>query len=276
VFLSSVLSPQSSSLFTTAMTLSDLLNLVPVYVLVLVRVAAMMVYAPLLGSGQIPKRVKGMIACVLALAVARGVPPPIVPVTSLGMAAVGIGGEIAFGLAMGLILSFTFIAAQWAGQIVGQQMGLNLSEVFDPQFGGQGSIVGNLYFMLTLVVFLTVNGHRAMIMGVRDSFDAMPLLSVGITKSLVDVFLSLFQAATELAIRLAAPILVTMVVVDMALGFIGKTMPQLNVMSAGLSIRVIVGMLVLLFGIGLTSEVMRTAVLDSMETVYRLYVTSGR
>jgi flagellar biosynthesis protein FliR len=258
------------------MSLNDVLNLVPVYVLVLVRVAAMMVYAPLLGSGQIPKRVKAMIACVLAFAIARGVAPPVMPVSSLGMVAVGMGCEIAFGLALGLILSFTFIAAQWAGQIVGQQMGLNLSEVFDPQFGGQGSIVGNLYFMLTLVVFLTVNGHRAMILGVRESFETMPLLSVGITKSLVDTFVSLFQVATELAIRLASPILVTMVVVDLALGFIGKTMPQLNVMSAGLSIRVIVGMLVLVFGIGLTSQVMRTAVLDGMESVYRLYVGPSR
>jgi flagellar biosynthesis protein FliR len=258
------------------MPLDAVLNLVPVCVLVLVRVAAMMIYAPLLGSGEIPKRVKIMIALVLSFAIARGVAPPVAQVSSLGMAAVGIGGEIVFGLAMGLILSFVFIAAQWAGQIVGQQMGLNLSEVFDPQFGGQGSIIGNLYFMLTLVVFLTVNGHRAMIMGVRDSFDAMPLLSVGISKSLVDVFVSLFQAATELAIRLAAPVLVTMVVVDMALGFIGKTMPQLNVMSAGLSIRVIVGMLVLMFGIGLTSQVMRSAVLDGMETVYRLYVGPAR
>jgi len=236
----------------------------------------MMIYAPLLGSGQIPKRVKALIACVLAFAIARGVTPPVVPVQSMGLLAVGIGGEIVFGLAIGLILSFSFIAAQWAGQIVGQQMGLNLSETFDPQFGGQGSIVGNLYFMLTLVVFLTVSGHRAMLMGMRDSFNSLPLLSVGMSKSLLDVFVSLFQSATQLALRLAAPILVTMLVVDLALGFIGKTMPQLNIMTAGLSIRAIVGMIVLIVGIGLTSHVMRSAVLDGMETVYRLYVVRPR
>jgi flagellar biosynthesis protein FliR len=62
--------------------------------------------------------------------------------------------------------------------------------------------------------------------------------------------------------------------VDMALGFIGKTMPQLNVMSAGLTIRAVVGLFVLIVGVGLTSQVMRTAVLDGMDTVYRLYRSS--
>jgi len=175
------------------MDLDGMLQLLPVYVLVLFRVAGMMVFAPMLGSGQIPRRVKALIAVLLAFALARGVAPPVMPVSSLGMLAVGIGGEMVFGLAMGMILSFCFIAAQWTGQIVGQQMGLNLSETFDPQYGQQGSIVGNLYFMLTLVIFLTVNGHRAMLMGVRASFDALPLLSAGMTRSLLDLFIRLFQ-----------------------------------------------------------------------------------
>ena len=121
-----------------------------------------------------------MLALVLAFGVVPGVPSrPTLPDTTWGLAA-GIAGEMAFGLAMGMILSFVFIAAQWAGEMIGQQMGLNLSEVFDPQFGGQGSIVGDMYFMLTLVVFLVVGGHHAMLRGVRDSFDALPLLSLGV------------------------------------------------------------------------------------------------
>jgi flagellar biosynthesis protein FliR len=54
---------------------------------------------------------------------------------SMWQLAVGIGGEIIFGFAMGMILSFVFIAGQWAGELIGQQMGFNMSEVFDPQFG---------------------------------------------------------------------------------------------------------------------------------------------
>src|ERR1700689_201002 len=109
------------------MTIEQVLQVLPVYVLVLFRIAGMMVFAPMLGSGQVPRRVKTFVAIVLSFAVARGIPLTVQPFNSLGLLAVGIGGEIVFGLAMGMILSFSFIAAQWAGQLVGQQMGLNLS-----------------------------------------------------------------------------------------------------------------------------------------------------
>jgi len=258
------------------MSLDELLNLLPVYVLVLFRVAGMMVFAPLLGSGQIPRRVKMLIACVLSLAIARGVTPPVRPIDSMAMLAVGIGGEIAFGLAIGMILSFTFIAAQWAGEIAGQQLGLNISETFDPSFGQQGSLVGNLYFMLTLVIFLAINGHRAMLLGVRASFDSLPLLSAGVTPSVLNLLVGLLQSATQLALQLAAPVLVTLLATDLALGFIGKTMPQLNVMTAGLSIRALVGMLVLIVGIGFTSKVIRASLLDAMWTVRNAYAAPLR
>jgi flagellar biosynthetic protein FliR len=249
-----------------------ILKFLPVYLLVLFRIAGMMIYAPLLGSNLIPKRVKALICMVLSMSIARNVAPPAVNVlNSLTALAQGIAGEIIFGLAIGMILSLTFIAAQWAGELIGQQMGLNLSETFDPQYGSQGSIIGNLFFMLTLVVFLSINGHYAMLLGVRASFDSLPLLSAGMSHPLLDLFVGLFQSATQLALQLAAPVLVTLLVVDLAMGFIGKTMPQLNVMSAGLTVRSLVGMVVLVVGMGLTSQVIRQAVQNDLNVVWRTY-----
>jgi flagellar biosynthesis protein FliR len=186
------------------MSLESALELMPVYVLVFFRVAAMMIFAPLLGSARIPRRVKGLLAAVLAMGLARTMAPVQLPATTWGLA-VGIGGEIIFGLAMGMVLAFVFIAMQWAGEIIGQQMGLNMSEVFDPQFGAHGSLIGDLYFMAALVIFLSVNGHHAMLNGVRDSFISLPLLSVGMGKPLFDMIVGLFTASTTLAIQLAAP-----------------------------------------------------------------------
>src|SRR5688500_2146575 len=165
--------------------LDGIFNFVPAFVLVFFRLAGMALFAPLFGSAQIPRRVKVLLILVLAFGVAGAVPTPTrLPETTWELAA-GIGGEMAFGLAMGMVMSFVFIAAQWAGEIMGQQMGFSLGEVFDPQFGGAGSIIGELYFMLTLVIFLAVGGHHAMLRGVRDSFEALPLLSVGLDQSLV-------------------------------------------------------------------------------------------
>jgi flagellar biosynthesis protein FliR len=176
-------------------------------------------------------------------------------------------------VAIGTILSFTFIAAQWAGDMIGHQMGLNISEVFDPQFGASGSIVGDMYVMLILVIFLAVGGHRDMLIGVRQSFDALPLLSVGVNKPLLDLLVGLFTGASCLAVQLAGPMLVTMLIVDLSLGCISKTMPQLNVMTAGLSVRSVVGMLVLIVGLYMTTSVLNKSINENNQSMWQQYTT---
>ena len=255
------------------MTANDLIRLVPQsFVLVVFRLAGMMLFAPLFGSARVPRRVKGLLVIVLAVGLVPSVARPVQMPETTWQLAVGIGGEMIFGLAMGMVLSLTFIAAQWAGEMIGQQMGLNISEVFDPQFGAQGSIVGEFYFMLTLVIFLAVGGHHAMIRGVRASFDVLPLLDAGMDVHLLNTLVGLLQSALALAIQLAGPVFVTMLIVDVAMGFISKTMPQLNVMSAGLSMKSVIGMGVLLVGMTLTSGVIGDRVLRSMENVSYLWV----
>jgi flagellar biosynthetic protein FliR len=244
--------------------LDSALQFVPVFVLVVFRLAAMSLYAPLFGSTRIPRQVRVLLLLVLAAGITPGVHPPARLPDSTWSLALGIGGELAFGLAMGMVLSFVFVAVQWAGEIIGQQMGLSLGEVFDPQFGGQSTVMGDLYFMFTLVVFLLVGGHREMIRAVRASFDALPLLSVGINHDVLTLLLDLLHAATILAFKLAAPVLVTMLIVDLVLGLIGRTIPQMNVMSAALSVRAGIGILVVCLGIYLTADVIRAAVEQAM------------
>src|SRR3954468_206483 len=247
------------------MSLQDALNFIPVFVLVFFRTAGLFLAAPLFGSAKIPRRVKVMMALVMAAGlVGRVRTPPQMPDTTLQLAA-GIGGELIFGMVMGLGLSLTFIAISWAGEIIGQQMGMNLAETFDPQFGSGGSLVGDLYFMLTLILFLLVRGHHAMIEGLAASFTSLPLLSTGMTRGLFDMFTGLLTSATVLAIKVASPMLVTMLVVDVALGFLGKTVPQINVMNAGLTLRSGLGIVVLIVGLMLTSKIMREALFDSVE-----------
>lgn len=250
------------------MPLDAALSYVPVFVLVLFRVAGFMLFAPLFGSARIPKSTRTLIAVVLAMGLTSSVKqPPHLPSDNFSLA-MTIGGEICFGLAMGMILSFVFIAAQWAGQLIGQQLGFNIAETFDPQYGQSSSLIGDLYYMLTLIIFLAIGGHRQIIRGLRDSFDTLPLMSVSVNQPLLDLVIRMFQASTILALRVAAPVLVTMMVVDMTLGFLGKTMPQMNVMMMGLSIKAMVGLCVLIVGLvlGSTSGVLQHAIEESIET----------
>ncbi|HVT88383.1 MAG TPA: flagellar biosynthetic protein FliR [Tepidisphaeraceae bacterium] len=249
------------------MDIDQVLQFVPTFVLVFFRVTGMMIFAPFFGSDRIPRRVRLLIALVLAAGMSGSVKGPAALPESSWQLALSIGGEMAFGIAMGMALSFTFIAAQGAGEIIGQQMGLNLGETFDPQFGKSSSVVGDLYFMLTLIIFLLIDGHRIMIQALQSSFASLPLLSLGVDRDLLHTLISLLTACTTLSLQLAAPLLVTILVVDLALGCIGRAMPQINVMTAGLTVRSLVGMAVTIVGIGLTVIVIDSHLRDSLNFI---------
>jgi flagellar biosynthetic protein FliR len=251
------------------------LALIPTYVLAFFRLAGLMLMAPLFGSSRVPRRVKLMFAVVAALGMV-GTTPPVQFPDSLGELTIGMIGEMLFGAAMGTIASFTFIAAQWAGEMIGQQMGFNLSEVFDPQFGQAGTLVGDMFFMLSTVIFLSINGHRWLIAAVHESFVTAPLLSLTINPSLLNAVLDMFNAATVLALRLAAPMFFTMLVVDLAMGCISRAMPQFNVMSAGLTLRAVIGMVILIVGIGLTTQTLQGSLESSLNIVRVLWPAGGR
>jgi flagellar biosynthesis protein FliR len=111
-----------------------------------------------------------------------------------------------------------------------------------------------------------------MIRGVHDSFTALPLLSVGISASLLSLLAGLLMSATNLAVQIASPILVTMLVTDLVLGLLGRAMPQMNVMSQGLSLKAVIGVVLIVLGLSQTSAVMERAILDAMQTAHAGWV----
>jgi flagellar biosynthetic protein FliR len=130
-----------------------------------------------------------------------------------------------------------------------------------------------MYFMLTLVIFLAVGGHHAMLLGLRDSFDAVPLLRLGVDAPLFDTLTDFLQVSMKLALRLAAPMLVTMLVVDLTLGLVGRIMPQMNVMAMGMSLRSALGLIVVILGLAMTCSALGGGVQEAMEMIRAHWVT---
>ncbi len=252
--------------------IDDVLQRVPVFVLVVFRLAGVMLVAPVFSSPRTPKRLKALLVLVAAFGVSGGVKAVPLPDTTWDLT-LGIGGELAFGLAIGMLVNMAFVGAQWAGQMIGIEMGLNMSEVFDPSMGSGGSLMGDVYYFVALAVFLFVGGHRELLLGVKASFDHLPLLSLSVDRPLFEAVVGMLQSATILALRLAAPMLVTVLVVDLALGLVGRAMPQFNVMQAGLSVRSIVGMGIVILGLGLTTGVLKDQLGASYQQVRAVWTT---
>jgi flagellar biosynthesis protein FliR len=237
------------------------------YLPVLARVGAVLAVAPPFASMAVPPRVRALLALALTIgllpAASASTPP-----ASTSALLLALSGEVMIGLAMGFALSLVFAAAQWAGEIVAQQMGLNLSEIYDPAAGGQSTgALGHAYWLLAVVVFLGANGHHAMLRGLAASFDAVPVMSASLGQPIIAMLTGLLGAATVLALHLAAPVFVTLLVADLAIGMVGRTVPQLGVMTAGVTVRSAAGLLVLIGGMFLTASVMGAAGTDWVQTV---------
>jgi len=250
-------------------TLIEMANFAPAFLLIVFRVAGVMIMSPFFSSIRVPNVYRILFTIVVALGMAgidwRHIAMP----ADLLSLVVALTGELLFGVAMGMMISMVFIAAQWAGEMVGQQVGFSLGAVFDPQFGGSGSPIGDLYFYGTLIIFLSIGGHRLMLLGVHESLVILPPMSLVMNKDILDLLLDVFNASTVLALRLAAPVFVTLLISDVALGLLSKTMPQLNILSAGLGLRTVLGMFVLIFGIANTGTVIQESLTTTMETWIR-------
>ena len=244
------------------------------YLPAVARVGAVLAVAPPFAAVAVPVRVRALIAMALTVGLLPVVSTHATHATHatpqpLAGFALGIAGEVLIGLAMGMSLALVFTAAQWAGELISQQMGLNLSEMYDPRGAGGGGVgsLGQMYWLLTVVVFMGANGHHALLRGVAASFDAVPVMSMANGGPIVALMVGLLQSATGLAIQLAAPVFVTMLVVDLALGMVGRTMPQLGMMTAGVTVRSIAGLVVLIAGMALTAGVVQGAAVNWMQVV---------
>ena len=154
--------------------------------------------------------------------------------------------ELALGIVMGLTVRMCFLGLQLGGQMVAREAGLAYGQTVDPSTGAQQSIFSGLYVQLGAVVFLILGGHRILLAVALDTFYALPLLGdQGVLAGGLTMLLDALTIASEIAIRVAAPVMVTLFLVNAAMGFISRTLPQFNVLIIGFSIKGLVAFVLL-------------------------------
>lgn len=232
---------------------------------VLARVGAAVAIAPPFAHAAIPRRMRAAIAIVLTIGLLPAAKPP--AFGSSGAMVGVIAGEVLIGLAMGLAIALVFAAANWAGDFIANQLGLSLAEAYDPGTGAEATVLGRACWLLAVVVFLAANGHHALLRGLQRSFDTLPIGSTVQGSAIVAMFAGLVRSAMSLALQIAAPVFVATLIADAAMGLAGKTMAQLGVMSAAITVRSAVGMLALIAGIATTVGVLQNASSNWMQLV---------
>ena len=226
------------------MSLPDIQQIVTAMTFTGTRVGGIMIFAPFTGSDSIAAPVKAVLTLLVTALVY-----PVSGIAGVSADAVGwirvAAGEAVIGLALGLLLQFSFEAVQFAGQIFGVQTGFSLVTLLDPQTEADSPSLIVFCRLMAMVAFLELNVHHWMLRGVAASFSYLPPGGLGSMRWLSAGVLEAAGGLWLAGLQMAAPVLAVTVVTDVALGFIGKVAPQLPATLAGLPVKNVLGLSVM-------------------------------
>jgi flagellar biosynthetic protein FliR len=211
--------------------------------------------APAFGGAFAPPHVRIGLTMLLAVTMAPTVALP--PVGSSTALTLVVMRELAIGLAIGLSMRALIAGAEMAGHLTATQIGFTYGAVVDPQSGVRNNILAVLYANLALVTFLAIDGHHALIRALASSYEALPIGVSGVDASLVQAVTDMLGVVFVLGVRFAMPVIIVLLVVELAMGLISRTAPLLNLLVVAMPIRLVIGLLVVLTVVPATPGVVR-------------------
>jgi flagellar biosynthetic protein FliR len=213
----------------------------------LLRVLGLFTAAPVLSMRSIPVRVRVGLALLVALCAQPGLPPmPVVPLdspTALAMVA----QQVVIGLTIGFAARVVFTAIEFAGEIIGLQMGLNFASFFDPTSGSQVTATARFFNTMAAWLFVVINGHLLLTAVVVESFQRFP-----VSDHPLDLLLQIQPQVWgadlfRYGLWIALPTITMLAFVNLVLGLISRVAQQLQIFSIGFTVTITVGLFGLLF-----------------------------
>ena len=219
------------------------------FFLVLARVSPLFLVAPAFSSTMLLPRVKSVLAVALALGLTpmamhhQTIPQSVLPVIGLLLENFLVGLGLAFAMAC------VFAAVQGAGVFADAFGGFSFGQMVDPVNGNPGGAMTNVYTMVGLAMFLVIGGDAWTLRGLSATFNAIPIGDSVQPKPLIAAAESACASVLVGAVEIAAPVILAVIVTDIALGMISKVVPQVNVFAVGFTVKV--GVTLLIVGVSL-------------------------
>jgi len=217
------------------------------FLMILMRVGAILVMMPIFGERVVPAQVKAALSVVIAVLVypVLNVPLTQVPTDSTVQLLLAMGGEILIGIVIGFVSRIVFAAVQTAGELMGFQMGVAIANVIDPVSSTQVSILSEFLYLMALLIFVTVDGHHIFLAAITESYRTIPALGGIFGSHAVREMVLLTRDVFVTGLRLSAPVVAVVFFVNVSLGLIARTVPQINVFIVGFPVQVFAGLLFL-------------------------------
>ncbi|HZK84139.1 MAG TPA: flagellar biosynthetic protein FliR [Desulfosporosinus sp.] len=237
------------------MSLADLLQWnISLFLLILSRWAGMIMLAPVFGARGVPAMVRLGLAASLSVIIypliAASKPP--IPIELLPYIAVVLK-EVLVGLVIGFVIYTLTAVVQGAGQLIDFQMGFTMGAAIDPVYGVQSPMMGNFQMILATMLLLATNSHHYLIAAMVKSYAYIPINPSSLP-SHYTFYVQLVMHVFALSIQLAMPVFGALLVSDIGVGLLTRTVPQLNIFSIVFPVKIILGFIILFLAIPFFGE----------------------
>lgn len=227
------------------------------YLLVVARTIGLLATMPLIGERTVPWQTKAGMSMIigfllLPLADGRAVPPPL----SLFALALGICQEMLVGVVIGYLVRLLFGAFQFAINALDFQMGLSFIQLVSPGANANLSVLGQLLNTMMLLLFLELNGHHILLRALASTVQTVPLGTSLPSPEMANGMIELFSYFISASFSIALPTVMVLLLIDVAMGVVGKVVPQLNVFLVSLPVKIVIGLSVLSMTLPSLSDVL--------------------
>jgi len=242
-----------------------------VFALVLMRISAFFVAFPLVESANIPTNIKILLSMAVSIVVypvvsARGVPSDILS----GSIFLLVIKEVFMGLFVGFIAKFFFQALTICGDIVTMSIGLSSDQFFNPHMDRRVTVIEQYELLIGGLFFLAFNGHHLFIQGLMQSFDIIPVAKTSLQFATFRDITLFCQEIMSLGIKLAAPVLGAIFITNMAMGIVGRAVPQINVLVTSWPVNIMLGIAVLFVSLPLFMLTLKENLNWNVETLFEI------
>ncbi len=244
-------------------SMDSLLRESDVFFLVFIRILSLLSLLPVFSHKAVSIPLRIAFSLVLSVLVVPMVANPAVDTTNVAGYALHAGREVLVGIVLGFACNFIFYGIRFAGGLIGTQMGFGMVNVLDPMSREQGTVIIQVKSVIAMLLFLILDGHFLLIEGIIRSFQAIPLATAVMPKEITQVVIQLSYEVFVIAIKISAPVLVAVVMTNVALGILARTVPQMNVFIIGFPLTIGVGLLTLSITLPMFAGYM-TRLIDSL------------
>ncbi|MGN0155206.1 MAG: flagellar biosynthetic protein FliR [Lachnospiraceae bacterium] len=221
------------------------------YLAILVRVMGAIAFAPIFGNQTVTRRVRLFIGIAAAFAVFTANPYIPLGYTTFLEYTLILVKELVVGLTMGFMSNITLSIITMAGQFIDRELGFSMVSNFDQTFNTETTITAEFYNMLVMIIMLCSNMHYFILSALSDSFQLIPLGNVVIDSgSLYDTMIQYITSYFVIAMRISLPVMIAIMLLNVVLGVLAKTAPQMNMFVVGMQLKIFVGFAVLFVTLG--------------------------